>query len=51
MKAIAQEAATQPEIVKTAPHNTRVRRLDEVGAARKPVLRWKPGTARTEAAD
>jgi len=29
--------------VKTAPHTTRVRRLDEVGAARKPVLRWKPG--------
>jgi len=32
MKAIAEEAATKPEIVKTAPHTTRVRRLDEVGA-------------------
>jgi len=41
MKAIAEEAATKPEIVKTAPHTTRVRRLDEVGAARKPILRWK----------
>ena len=41
MKAIAEEAATNPELVKTAPHNTRVRRLDEVGAARKPILRWK----------
>ena len=51
MKAIAEEAATKPEIVKTAPHSTRVRRLDEVGAARKPILRWKPATPRSEAAD
>jgi len=41
MKAIAEEAEKQPELVKTAPHTTRVRRLDEVGAARKPILRWK----------
>jgi glycine dehydrogenase subunit 2 len=51
MKSIAEEAATRPEIVKTAPHTTRVRRLDEVGAARKPVLRWKPAAPRSEAAD
>jgi len=51
MKAIAEEAAKHPELVKTAPHSTRVRRLDEVGAARKPVLRWKPGTSKSEAAD
>ncbi len=51
MKSIADEAATQPELVKTAPHTTRVRRLDEVGAARKPILRWKPGGSRSEAAD
>jgi glycine dehydrogenase subunit 2 len=51
MKSIAEEAAKNPEIVKTAPHTTRVRRLDEVGAARKPVLRWKPATSRSEAAD
>ncbi len=51
MKAIADEAATNPELVKTAPHTTRVRRLDEVGAARKPILRWKPATTRSEAAD
>ena len=25
-----------------APHNTRVSRMDETSAARKPVLRWKP---------
>ena len=51
MKAIAEEAATNPQIVKTAPHTTRVRRLDEVGAARKPVLRWRPAPSRNEAAD
>ena len=42
MRSIAVEAETNPEIVKTAPHSTRVGRLDEVAAARKPVLRWKP---------
>jgi glycine cleavage system P protein (glycine dehydrogenase) subunit 2 len=42
MRAIAEEAATSPETVRAAPHSTRVRRLDEVTAARKPVLRWKP---------
>ncbi len=42
MRAIAGEAASDPQLVKTAPHSTRVGRLDEVGAARKPILRWKP---------
>ncbi|HEY7826321.1 MAG TPA: aminomethyl-transferring glycine dehydrogenase subunit GcvPB [Candidatus Acidoferrales bacterium] len=42
MRAIAAEAQENPELVKTAPHSTRVGRLDEVAAARKPVLRWKP---------
>jgi glycine dehydrogenase subunit 2 len=42
MRSIAEEAATNPELVKTAPHTTRVGRLDEVTAARKPILRWKP---------
>jgi glycine dehydrogenase subunit 2 len=42
MRSIAEEAATTPELVKTAPHTTRVGRLDEVTAARKPILRWKP---------
>ncbi|MGH9727855.1 MAG: aminomethyl-transferring glycine dehydrogenase subunit GcvPB [Candidatus Acidiferrales bacterium] len=42
MRAIAAEAETNPEMVKTAPHATRVGRLDEVAAARKPILRWKP---------
>ncbi len=49
MRAIAEEAATNPDLVKTAPHSTRVGRLDEVAAARKPILRWKP-QASTEAA-
>ncbi len=42
MKSIAQEVEEDAEIVKTAPHSTRVSRLDETAAARKPVLRWKP---------
>ena len=42
MRAIAQEVEENPELVKTAPHSTRVSRLDETAAARKPILRWKP---------
>jgi len=42
MRSIDEEAAADPEILKGAPHTTRVGRLDEVAAARKPVLRWKP---------
>ena len=42
MKDIAQEAEEHPEIIFEAPHNTRVSRLDETTAARKPILRWKP---------
>ncbi|MGH9446884.1 MAG: aminomethyl-transferring glycine dehydrogenase subunit GcvPB, partial [Terriglobia bacterium] len=45
MLAIAQEAEENPEVVRTAPHTTRVTRLDEATAARKPVLRWKPETS------
>jgi glycine dehydrogenase subunit 2 len=39
---IKREAETQPELLKGAPHLTRLRRLDETRAARKPVLRWRP---------
>jgi glycine dehydrogenase subunit 2 len=42
MKSIAEEAEQHPEIITEAPHNTRISRLDETTAARKPVLRWKP---------
>ncbi len=45
LKQIAQEAAENPELVKTAPHTTRLQRLDETGAARKPILRWKAPVA------
>src|SRR6185437_11917909 len=37
---IADEAEQNPELLKTAPHTTPVRRLDEVRAAREPNLRW-----------
>ncbi len=36
---ILREAADDPEIARGAPYSTPVRRLDEAGAARKPVLR------------
>jgi glycine dehydrogenase subunit 2 len=42
MKSIAREAKESPELVKGAPYTTPVRRLDEVRAARQPVLRWRP---------
>jgi len=42
MRSIAREVEETPELVKSAPHSTRVSRLDEVQAARKPVLRWRP---------
>jgi glycine dehydrogenase subunit 2 len=41
MKAILHEARTQSELVKTAPHSTPVRRLDEVKAAREMNLAWR----------
>ena len=42
MRSIAREAQEDPELVINAPHDTRIGRLDEAAAARKPVLRWKP---------
>ncbi len=44
LTAIAEEARTDPELLQTAPHDTPVRRLDEVRAARKPVLTRKATT-------
>jgi glycine dehydrogenase subunit 2 len=44
MKSIAEECEKAPDVVLEAPHSTRVSRLDEVAAARKPVLRWKPNS-------
>jgi len=47
MKSIAEEADEDPQTVLDAPHTTRVSRLDETAAARKPVLRWRPDEQRT----
>lgn len=38
LRHIVQEAAEQPELLHGAPTKTRIQRLDEVGAARKPYL-------------
>jgi glycine dehydrogenase subunit 2 len=48
MISIAREARDNPEVVKSAPHSTPVRRLDEARAARKPVLRWEPSRSGEE---
>ncbi|MBI4875412.1 MAG: aminomethyl-transferring glycine dehydrogenase subunit GcvPB [Acidobacteria bacterium] len=42
---IAKEIEEDPKEVTAAPHLTRTSRVDEVTAARKPVLRWRPGAA------
>ena len=41
MRGIIAEVDTDPDLLKTAPHNTSVGRLDDVMAARKPVLTWQ----------
>jgi glycine dehydrogenase subunit 2 len=40
MLAIAKEAAVSPELLKEAPHNRPVRRLDEVRAAKHPIVKY-----------
>jgi glycine dehydrogenase subunit 2 len=46
MKKIAEEAKTDPALLKAAPHHSYVRRLDETAAARNPVVKWeKPKSA------
>jgi glycine dehydrogenase subunit 2 len=42
MRQIAREARDEPDTVTGAPTLPKVRRLDEVRAARKPRLRWEP---------
>ncbi|MBI4063215.1 MAG: aminomethyl-transferring glycine dehydrogenase subunit GcvPB [Elusimicrobia bacterium] len=42
VKTILQEARTTPETVKTAPHTLPVKRIDDVTAARNPVISWQP---------
>jgi glycine dehydrogenase subunit 2 len=41
MKKIAKEAIESPETVKTAPHNTPVRRLDDTLAALHPIVTYR----------
>jgi glycine dehydrogenase subunit 2 len=41
MLATAREAESEPELLRSAPHNAPLRRLDEAEAARHPVLRWQ----------
>jgi glycine dehydrogenase subunit 2 len=41
VRAILEEAKQDPEVARTAPHTTPVRRLDEAGAAKRPVVRWR----------
>jgi len=51
MISIAKEVEENPELVLKAPHNTRTSRVDEVTAARKPIVRWKPESTASQAAD
>jgi len=41
MKKILEEAKENPDLLKSAPHETPVRRLDEVKAIKELVIRWK----------
>ena len=41
MISIAKEIEENPDLVKSAPYSTRTGRVDEVTAARKPIVRWK----------
>lgn len=38
---VIEESKENPELVKTAPHTTPVKRLDDVTATKKPVFKWK----------
>ena len=49
-KKIASEMKEHPEIVKQSPLSTPVGRLDEVAAARRPNLRWRPSQIQTKVA-
>jgi glycine dehydrogenase subunit 2 len=51
MISIAKEAEDEPEKLKSAPHLTRTTRVDETGAARRPILRWQPDKTASKAAD
>jgi glycine dehydrogenase subunit 2 len=44
MTAIAKEVEEDPDLVLKAPHSTRTAKVDEVTAARKPILKWRRQT-------
>jgi len=46
--AVAAEAHEDPALLRTAPHDAPVRRLDETSAARHPDLRWRPLTGQQQ---
>jgi glycine dehydrogenase subunit 2 len=41
LETIAKESENDPELVKNAPHNAVIKRVDEVSAARKPIVKWE----------
>ena len=41
MRKIAEEAKTDPELVKSAPHTTPIGRVDDVLAAKHPVTTYR----------
>jgi glycine dehydrogenase subunit 2 len=41
MHRVAEEALADPDMVKSAPHSTPVRRLDETTAAKNPLLKYR----------
>lgn len=40
MLAIAEEAASDPDVIKEAPHGRPVKRLDEVRAAKRSIVKY-----------
>jgi len=50
LHAIAREAVADPALVKGAPHETLVGRIDETRAARQPDLRWRAKGSQSRAA-
>ena len=51
MISIAKEIEKDPKFVLQAPYLTRTSRVDEVTAARRPIVRWRPQRTSSQAAD
>ena len=50
MISIAEEIENDPKAILQAPYSTRTTRVDEVTAARRPIVRWKPDRSRSSQA-